>query len=232
MGPMLTGGGLLLGRCQVGAMSPYPTSVSVLSSSSPLCLCLAFLPFLYHIIFVASSFLCSFFPLGWNPSSWIFPGPEVRTQGCTLTPGRTPSQVEKIQHGCLICLGSEQPSCFSCLIKLGQELRKFWAAVQNADQAMIPNPQKNEKLLPILGSSIIWYQGAYYCISHRSKPWKVFLPEHQSVFPHRHLATQSEWVPGWDRQHGDDQALRIYGTVNNTVIRQYLVHKQNSWSGS
>ena len=31
---------------------------------------------------------------------------------------RTPSLGEKIQHGCLICVGSEQPSCFSCLIIL------------------------------------------------------------------------------------------------------------------
>ena len=68
---------------------------------------------------------------------------------------RTPSLVEGIQHGCLICLGSEQHFCFSCLIKLGQDLRKVWAAAQNADQAITLNSPKNKKLLLILGSSII-----------------------------------------------------------------------------
>ena len=74
---------------------------------------------------------------------------------------RTPSLGEKIQHGCLICLGSEQHFCFSCLIKLGQDLRKCWAAVQNADQAITPNSWKNEKLDFIVGNSIIRYQAAY-----------------------------------------------------------------------
>ncbi len=44
---------------------------------------------------------------------------------------RTPSLGEKIQHGCLICLGSEQPSCFSCLIILGCNFPKIWATAQN-----------------------------------------------------------------------------------------------------
>ncbi len=40
---------------------------------------------------------------------------------------KTPSLGEKIQHGCLSCLGSEQPSCFSCLLILGHNFNKIWA---------------------------------------------------------------------------------------------------------
>ena len=39
--------------------------------------------------------------------------------------------MRKIQHDCLICLGSEQPSCFSCLIILGYKFQKSWATTQN-----------------------------------------------------------------------------------------------------
>ena len=63
-----------------------------------------------------------------------------------LAEERSPSLGEKIQHGCQIHLGSEQQSCFCCLIKLGWDLRKFWAAAQDADQAITPNLQKNEKI--------------------------------------------------------------------------------------
>ena len=44
---------------------------------------------------------------------------------------RTPSLCEEIQHGCLICLGSEQPSSFSCLIILGHNFPNLCATAQN-----------------------------------------------------------------------------------------------------
>ena len=44
---------------------------------------------------------------------------------------RTPSLGEKIQYCCLICLDSEQPSCFGCLIILGHNFKKSWATAQN-----------------------------------------------------------------------------------------------------
>ena len=49
---------------------------------------------------------------------------------------RAPSLCEKIQYGCLNCLGSEQPSCFSCRITLGCNFQKTWATAQNIDQAI------------------------------------------------------------------------------------------------
>ena len=64
--------------------------------------------------------------------------------------------------------------------------------------------------------------------------FKVLVLEHLSVFPHRLFVTLSEWVPGWDRYHDHDQALKAYGTISLTVIRhlKYLIHKDNSQSGS
>ena len=41
-----------------------------------------------------------------------------------------PSIGEDIQRGCLICLHSEQPSCFSCLIILGHKFHKIWVTAQ------------------------------------------------------------------------------------------------------
>ena len=40
---------------------------------------------------------------------------------------KIPSLSEKIQHG---CLNSEQPSCFSCLIILGHNIKKTWATAK------------------------------------------------------------------------------------------------------
>ena len=37
----------------------------------------------------------------------------------------TPSLPDNIQHGCLTSLGSEQPSCFSCLIILGYNFQRI-----------------------------------------------------------------------------------------------------------
>ena len=50
---------------------------------------------------------------------------------------RTPSLGEKIQHGCLMCLGSEQPSCFRCLIILGCNFQKIRATPQNVEFHLI-----------------------------------------------------------------------------------------------
>ncbi len=68
---------------------------------------------------------------------WIFHGNvfllHITSGTCVLQAEQesTPSLGGKIQHGCLICLGSEEPSCFSCLIILGRNFQKPWATAQN-----------------------------------------------------------------------------------------------------
>ena len=37
----------------------------------------------------------------------------------------------EIKHGCLICLGSGEASCFSCLIILGHNFLKLWATAKH-----------------------------------------------------------------------------------------------------
>ena len=49
---------------------------------------------------------------------------------------RTPSLGEKIQHGCLMYLCSEHPSCFSCLINLGWTSPKLGRQHKIFDQAI------------------------------------------------------------------------------------------------
>ena len=100
-----------------------------------------------------------------------------------IASSRTPSQGEKIQHGCLICLGNEQPSCFSCLIKLGQDLKTFWAAAQYPDQAIIPDPPKNGKyflFLAVTLSDIRQLTSAYHISQN---------PDISISFLCRHLVT-------------------------------------------
>ena len=86
---------------------------------------------------------------------------------------RTPSLGEKIQHGLLICLGSEQRFWFCCLIKLGWDLSKCWAAAKNADQAITPNSLKNEKFLfwAVASSDIRQLTSVYH--GQNPKIWSV-----------------------------------------------------------
>ncbi len=61
-------------------------------------------------------------------------------------PTKTPSLCNKIQPGCLMRLGSEQPSCFSCLIILECNFQQNWATAQflsgykqSAEFTLLPN---------------------------------------------------------------------------------------------
>ena len=77
----------------------------------------------------------------------------------------TPSLDEKIQHGWLICLGSEHSPCFSCLIILGCNFQTIWLM-----------PHIDRAITKVLNFTIIsqyygvWMWGMRHC-SDQSAGW-------------------------------------------------------------
>ena len=138
---------------------------------------------------------------------------------------------EKIQHGCLICLCSEQLSWFSCLIILVCNFEKIWATAQ----IFWSGYKESAESHPISQSYVVWIRNEEHFSGQAAKRYIWFWDMKISF----QTAYYTEWRgPQWQKKCFDQKLFprnlndrigsAIHKGIQNLILTLACRQKHNS----